>query len=111
MLMVSALVAVALLESFTCTVKLLVPAVVGVPEIAPAGESASPAGRLPLATVHWLPPLPPLAASVWEYGVPATPSGSDAVVTLRPGGAIVMVSAWVAVALLESFTWTVKLLG
>ena len=48
----SALAAVALEESFTCTVKLLVPAAVGVPVIAPAEERESPAGSVPADMDH-----------------------------------------------------------
>ncbi len=43
----SALVAVLATESVTFTVKLEVPAVVGVPEITPAELSVRPAGRVP----------------------------------------------------------------
>jgi hypothetical protein len=46
--MLSAFVAVAELASVTCTVKLLVPVPVGVPEITPVLEaSISPAGKVP----------------------------------------------------------------
>src|SRR5690349_6080331 len=47
--MLSALLAVCELLSVTCTVKLLVPDALGVPEISPLPEfRASPAGRLPV---------------------------------------------------------------
>src|SRR6266404_3314319 len=46
-----------------CTVKLLVPAVVGVPVIAPLEFSDSPAGRLPETTVQDGDPVP---LRVWE---------------------------------------------
>jgi hypothetical protein len=36
------------LESFTCTVKVFLPAAVGVPEIAPLLLSERPAGKVPL---------------------------------------------------------------
>ena len=54
MLMVRLAVAVwgVLSESLTSTVKLVAPAVVGVPEIMPVGDSAVPAGRLPELTLH-----------------------------------------------------------
>src|SRR5690349_9630576 len=49
MVMLSALLAVCDLLSVTCTVKLLVPDELGVPEMTPVVEfSASPAGRLPV---------------------------------------------------------------
>jgi hypothetical protein len=41
--------------------------------------------------------VPPLAASVWLYAVPAVPFGSDVVVIVKGGGATVMISALVAV--------------
>jgi hypothetical protein len=50
--------------SFTCAVKVLVPTVVGVPVIPPAGDSVSPAGSAPTVTLQVLPPLPPLAVRV-----------------------------------------------
>jgi len=52
MSMESALVAVAAAESVTRTVKLDVPAAVGVPLITPAALRVSPAGRVPIATAH-----------------------------------------------------------
>ena len=53
MIRLSDFVAVCEFASFTCTVKLLVPDAVGVPEIAPvAGASASPAGKDPETMDH-----------------------------------------------------------
>ena len=46
MVMLSGLLAV-VVPSFTCTVKLAVPATVGVPEIAPVAARFRPCGRLP----------------------------------------------------------------
>ena len=46
MLSVACAVCTGLLESVTCTVKLVVPVPVGVPEITPPVESDSPAGKL-----------------------------------------------------------------
>ena len=46
--MLKALVEVWLPESATCTVKFAVPAVVGVPVMAPVLDSDSPAGKLPV---------------------------------------------------------------
>ena len=48
----------------TCTVKLLVPEVVGVPEITPADDRLRPPGTLPLASDHEYVPPPPVASSV-----------------------------------------------
>jgi hypothetical protein len=46
--------------------KLEVPVAVGAPEITPALEIVNPAGKLPEATVHVYPGLPPLALTVAE---------------------------------------------
>lgn len=51
-------------ESLTFTVKLDVPAFVGLPEMTPALESTSPAGRLPLEIDHLYGDFPPLAVRV-----------------------------------------------
>jgi hypothetical protein len=60
-----ALVAVWELLSATCTVKLLVPVALAVPEITPVlCASESPAGRAPEATVQVYGVTPPLAANV-----------------------------------------------
>jgi hypothetical protein len=56
--------ALAAAESLTCTVKVLVPLVVGVPLITPAELSDSPAGRAPEVFDHVFPPEPPEADSV-----------------------------------------------
>ena len=60
----TSIVAVAPAASLTCTVKLDVPAVVGVPESTPAAVSVNPAGNVPLASDHVYPGVPPLAANV-----------------------------------------------
>ena len=52
--------------SVTFTVKLLDPAVVGVPEIVPSGPRLSPAGRDPPASDQVYGGLPPEAASDCE---------------------------------------------
>jgi len=48
-----------------CTVKVNVPAAVGVPEITPALDSVSPVGKLPLVRVQVI-GVVPLADRVWE---------------------------------------------
>jgi hypothetical protein len=69
-------------------VKFETPVAVGVPEITPVpAVSASPAGSAPLAIDHVYGGVPPLAARVAEYAVPATPIGSAVVVTASPPGA------------------------
>jgi hypothetical protein len=109
MVMLRACDAVAFALSFTCTVKLEVPAVVGVPLIAPLAASDSPAGSEPTVVDHVLPPDPPLATRVCEYATPTVPLGSEEVVTVNCGGAMVMLNACDAVAFELSFTCTVKL--
>jgi hypothetical protein len=52
--------------SVTRTVKLLDPAVPGVPDMVPAAARLNPAGNVPLATDHEYGGDPPEAASVWE---------------------------------------------
>ena len=53
-------------ESVTVTLKLTVPAVVGVPVITPVALSVNPAGSaLPVASAHVYGALPPLATRVW----------------------------------------------
>ena len=72
-------------EFVALTVKLDVPAVVGVPVIAPVVPfKFKPVGRLPLAIAHVI-GVVPVALSVWLYALFAVPSGSEAVVIV--GGA------------------------
>ena len=53
MVMLSVFVATRELASVTCTVKVLVPMPVGVPEIAPVlGANVNPAGKLPTVMDH-----------------------------------------------------------
>ena len=52
--------------SVTRTVKLLDPAVPGVPDMVPAGARLNPAGNVPLATAHEYGGDPPEATSAWE---------------------------------------------
>ena len=63
------------------TVKLDVPAVVGVPAITPAVESVNPSGNDPVSMLHVI-GVSPVAVSVWLYAVPTVPLGNDAVVTV-----------------------------
>jgi hypothetical protein len=63
--MLSVRVAVVFELSFTWTVKFAVPAVVGVPLMLPVAASDSPAGSEPTVIDQVLPPVPPLAESVW----------------------------------------------
>jgi hypothetical protein len=96
-------------ESVTRTVKLEVPAVVGVPEITPPALKLSPAGRLPVWRDQEYGVTPPVAANVWLYATPIWPLGRLDVVTDRSAG-ITTLSAWSSVSgvLWESVTLTVK---
>ena len=63
----------------TWTVKSKVPAAVGVPPRAPAEERVRPAGSVPADTDQVYGVVPPVAANVWLYAVPAVPDASEAV--------------------------------
>ena len=64
------------LASDACTVKLEVPAEVGVPEICPLVERVKPAGKAPVMRVQVYGVAPPVAARIWLYGVDCAPFGS-----------------------------------
>ena len=66
--------------SVTWAVKVDAPLPVGVPLITPAADKLSPTGNAPDASDHVFVPVPPVAVKVWEYVVPWTPFGNDAVV-------------------------------
>lgn len=71
-------------ESIACTVKLLVAAVVGVPEITPVpGFKDSPLGSEPAVMLHAIGVAPPLDCSVALYGVLTVPPDSVVVVIVR----------------------------
>ena len=84
------------------------PAVVGVPVIAPAALRLKPGGGMPVAIAHVYGAVPPAACSVWLYGVPITPLGRLVVVTVS-AEPTTMLSPPVAVSALASLTLTVKL--
>lgn len=88
--------AVSPLLSSTCTVKVAAAAAVGVPLIVPATESTRPAGREPAVKDQLYGAVPPLAAKVCAYAVPAVPFGSVvvAIVTLEGAGAVVPPVDW-----------------
>jgi hypothetical protein len=98
--------------SFTATVKVEVPFVVGVPEITPALESVRPAGRLPEGSVHVYPGVPPVAESDALYAVPACAAASDAelIVSLLAATSIDTLALCVCTGDPLSRTATVKLL-
>lgn len=64
--------------SVTRTLKLAVPAAVGVPEITPPAERVNPAGNVPSDSDQVYGDMPPLAVSVWLYAVPTVPFGRNA---------------------------------
>ena len=97
--------------SVAFTVNVLVPALVGVPEIAPALDSVSPVGSAPLPSAYVSPPAPPVAATLAEYAVPTVPPASVVVENTIAGGAatpIVNVCVELAAGDPESFTVTVN---
>jgi hypothetical protein len=81
----SAFVMLPLALSVTFTVKLVDPAVPGVPEIVPPADRVNPAGSVPTDTVQVYGVNPPEAASACEYAVPTVPAGNDAVVIDNAG--------------------------
>jgi hypothetical protein len=80
------------------TVKLDVPAVVGVPDIMPVvSASSKPAGNVPLSILHVMGAVP-VASRVWLYATPTSPSGRVVVVIVGDAvgsGAITIESAFV----------------
>ena len=105
----SALVADAPKLSVTFSVKPAVPAVVGVPVIAPVlALRLSPTGRGPGDNDHVYGAVPPFAAAVCEYATLTSPSASELVVIV--GAAPIEIdSGLVAVAPRLSVTFSVKL--
>jgi hypothetical protein len=61
-------------KSVTVAVKIVVPGVVGVPEINPEGSSVRPPGKASVV-VNVRGPIPKMLLSVSKYGVPTTPDG------------------------------------
>jgi hypothetical protein len=70
--------------SVTCTVKVAVPGVVGVPLITPALDSVRPCGKIPEESDQVYGAVPFAGASVCEYAVPSVASGRDVVVIKSP---------------------------
>src|SRR5580700_1972333 len=104
----SAAVAVADALSVTFTVKLLDPAVPGVPDMVPPAARLNPAGSDPLATDHVYGGVPPEAASACEYATPTVPSGIDDVIILNAAGLTVRDNAFVALSPPLSVNFTVN---
>jgi hypothetical protein len=96
--------------SVTVAVKLVIPLTVGTPVIVPAEASVSPWGSLPEVIDHVYCPVPPVAAKVFENGVPRVTVGSATGMT-ESGVALttsVRVADAVCTGLLRSETVTVK---
>src|SRR5260370_14823999 len=74
-------------ESATWTVKVDVPAAVGVPEITPPLLRLKPLGSVPEAKLHVRAPAPPLACRVTEYAAPTVPAVRREVVVTAGGRA------------------------
>ena len=85
----NACVAVAFALSVTFTVKLLVPAALGVPEIVDP-VSVSPAGSDPVAIDHVYGVVPPPPFNPAEYGLLTVPALSDVVVIVSGAGFTLM---------------------
>ena len=89
------------------TVKLEVPAVLGVPEMMPADDSVNPAGKLPLCNDHVIGVVPE-AASCALYVVPVKPPGR-VVVVMNGGSSTVMLNDLVSLpTALVAFTVKLK---
>jgi len=80
------------LESTTLSVKLYVPAYVGVPEMVPVvAANVSPAGNLPDGIDQVNAGVPPVLETVSAYATPIVPLLSVLVVMVNAAGAIVTV--------------------
>ena len=79
--------AVAPEESVTVTVKLKVPAAVGVPAKIPPLARVRPTGRVPADIVQAYPaPVPPVAVNVVEYDTLTVPPARDVAVIFKGDG-------------------------
>src|SRR5207237_852844 len=96
--------------SLTCTVKLAVAGMVGVPLIT-APDNVRPAGNAPDVTDQLSEPIPALAGDVCEYAAPTVAAARDTVVTVSVAGFTVSERGWDAVCcgVPLSLTCTVKL--
>ena len=96
--------------SVTATVNVAVPVAVGVPEILPALESVNPAGKLPDASDHVYPGVPPVSLKVVLNELPSWPAARLVDVIDSPEAEIVSDSCWDTVCAGDplSLTATVK---
>ena len=104
------LVPVALAVSVTRTVKVNVPAAVGVPLSTPPVLSESPPGAAPPTIAQLVyGVVPPVAANVCVYATPTVPAGNGDAVVIVGGPATVKEKTLVATTPALSGTLTVKL--
>jgi len=96
--------------SATVAVKLKDPADVGVPVTEPSEESDTPGGKSPDVLAHESGGVPPVAARVCEYAMPAIPGGKEDGVEMASAGstAIERLLCAVCCGVLLSATRTVK---
>lgn len=100
--------AVAVLLSVTCTVRVALPALDGVPLMTPVvAERVRPWGKAPCEIVQVTGVAPPDCVSVAEYGLATVPVGK-LVVVITGLGLIVSCRLAVSVLLSESVTMTVN---
>jgi len=101
--------AVAPALSVACTVKVDVPAVVGVPPSTPAALKLRPGGGVPAVIAQFVYcVVPPLAANDCEYAAPTEPGGNGEAVVITRTALMVNEKAFKAVAPALSVTRTVK---
>ena len=79
--------------SATCTVKLDVPGVVGVPLIPPSFDNVRPPGKAPAVIDQLYGAVPPVAVKGWVYAAPTVPFVSDVVLMESVTGLMVSVNA------------------
>src|SRR5947209_1135695 len=96
------------LLSITCAVNVKLPPRVGTPEIvAVAASKESAAGRPPALMLHMYGAVPPTAASVREYGIPAVACGNSGAVEITNAAATVTLNTLLALRARPSLTSTV----
>lgn len=109
MVRVSVWVALGKVPLLAWTLKVNPPAVVGVPLSTPLLLKVSPAGSVPLATLHVIGELP-IAVKLWLYALPTVPPAGVLLVMVGATVAalMVMVAACVALGAVPLAAWTVK---
>ena len=106
---VNALVACTLAASVTCAVKLKLPALVGIPVMAPlVASNVRPAGKEPDVMDQRYGGVPPTAFRLAEYAVPMAPPDRVGAVVIVSAEITESVNAFVVLTELLSVTITVK---